>query len=308
MTAKTRVLVTGAKGFLGENCCRFFKNLGFEVYGIGHSDLSEREKDEAGLDYWINSDISISSIRKFDVEFELIIHCAGSGSVGFSIENPYVDFKKTVDGTIEVLEFMRLYNINSRLIYPSSPAVQGEHPDTPILESFVGKPTSPYGYHKKMAEDLCRSYSEKFSLNIKVVRLFSVFGVGLKKQLLWDAVNKISGTNPDVEFWGTGKETRDFIHVNDALNIFYGIHKKSDSNFEIVNGGTGKKITIYEVVSKIRSILGSTRALTFNNRVDLGNPIYYCASTEILSNYVRVDFSNFDEDLSNYVRWAIEKS
>ena len=115
---------------------------------------------------------------------------------------------------------MRVYNPKAQLIYPSSPAVQGEHTNTPIKEDYVGKPASPYGYHKKIVEDLCQSYSEKYSLKISVVRLFSVYGNGLKKQLLWDAYNKIRYSSKEVEFWGTGEETRDFIHIEDVLIFF----------------------------------------------------------------------------------------
>ena len=52
---------------------------------------------------------------------------------------------------------------------------------------------------------------------MSIIRLFSVYGNGLKKQLLWDACNKIINAKTEVEFWGTGEETRDFIHVDDVL-------------------------------------------------------------------------------------------
>jgi len=298
-----KILITGAKGFLGSNVSRYFKNLGYKTYGIGHGGLSIEESQNIGLDYWKKDDISIKSILEFDQKFDLIVHCGGSGSVGFSVEYPYDDFKKTVDGTLEVLEYMRLYNNEAQLIYPSSPAVQGEHTDTPINESYIGKPASPYGYHKKIAEDLCRSYSEKYDLKVSVIRLFSVYGEGLKKQLLWDAYKKIQNSDIEVIFWGTGKETRDFIHVNDVLSIIIKL-LKSNNKFEIVNGGTGQKHTIKDVVERIRDLINPKINIKFNNQVKVGDPIYYWADLDRLKKYDFKTEIKFENGIKSFLSWA----
>jgi UDP-glucose 4-epimerase len=300
-----KILITGAKGFLGSNVAIYFKNLGYATYGIGHGDLDVDECEDIGLDYWYKSDITIRSMRDINEQFDLIVHCGGSGSVGFSVEYPYDDFKKTVDGTLEVLEYIRLYNSNAHLIYPSSPAVQGECEDSPIKESHTGKPASPYGYHKKIAEDLCRSYSSKYDIRVSIVRLFSVFGNGLRKQLLWDAVNKINSASGDIEFWGTGEETRDFIHVNDVLNLFSKIIDFKN-NFILINGGSGHKFTVKEVVNLINKQLNKDCKIRFNNKKNEGNPIYYWADIEkskSLGWYPEIDFN---DGLNEYIEWAIE--
>ena len=296
------VLITGAKGFLGSNVARHFKTLGYQTYGIGHGGLSIEESKEIGLDYWKKDDVSIESILEFEQVFDVIVHCGGSGSVGFSVKHPYEDFKKTVNGTLEVLEYIRVYNNNSHLIYPSSPAVQGEFEDKPIVEEYFGRPVSPYGYHKKIAEDLCRSYSEKFDLNISIVRLFSVYGNGLKKQLLWDACQKILDSSDEAVFWGTGKETRDFIHISDVLRLFDMLLKK-DEKFYIINGGTGVKHTTKDVVEMIRNLVNPNINIRFNNQVNVGNPIYYWADTHKLEkNGFQAD-KNLKQEIINYVEW-----
>ncbi|MDF1584272.1 MAG: NAD(P)-dependent oxidoreductase [Methyloprofundus sp.] len=306
MKKQKRILVTGAKGFVGANTAKYFKSLGFETYGIGHGDLSTVELLNFGLDHWRNSDITIQAIRDYAVDFDVVVHCGGSGSVGFSVDHPYLDFKKTVDGTLEILEYIRLYSPNSYMVYPSSPAVQGEHPDIPIVESFVGKPCSPYGYHKKIAEELCHSYSEKFGLKIGIVRLFSVYGIGLKKQLLWDAVQKIKKSNSAVEFWGTGNETRDFIHIDDVVKVFEELFLIGE-RFFLVNGGTGNKFTINDIVNRIKLLVGSDSKISFNNQENPGNPVYYWASIECLEQLHKFEFKRFDQGLAEYVRWACEQ-
>lgn len=297
------ILITGSKGFVGSQVCKHFKQKGYNTYGIGHGGLSVEESRDIGLDYWKKGDISIKAILEFEQTFDVIVHCGGSGSVGFSVEHPYDDFKKTVDGTLEVLEYIRVHNTKAHLIYPSSPAVQGECEDKPICEEYLGKPASPYGYHKKIAEDLCQSYSEKFRLKISIVRLFSVYGRGLKKQLLWDACKKIENSKNEVVFWGTGYETRDFIHIDDVISLFE-ILLKLENRFMIINGGTGKKYTIRNVVEMIRDLINPKININFNNQVNIGNPIYYLADTQKLKNYGFNANKSLEEEIKNYVEWV----
>lgn len=297
-----KILITGAKGFVGSNVARHFKALGYKTYGIGHGELSVEESNEVGLDYWKKDDISITSILEFEQTFDVIVHCGGSGSVGFSVDYPYDDFKKTVDGTLEVLEYIRVHNSDAHLIYPSSPAVQGEHPDAPIHEDYIGKPASPYGYHKKIAEDLCQSYSDKYGITVKIIRLFSVYGNGLQKQLLWDASQKLRDCKGVVVFWGTGSETRDFIHISDVLSLIDTVISK-DTQFLIVNGGSGIKYTIAQTVKLMEKILQSNCDIQFNNQTNIGNPIYYWADMTKLNSLNWYPKIHFEDGMQNYVDW-----
>ncbi len=300
-----KILITGAKGFLGSNAVEYFKGLGYETYGIGHGRFSVEELNKSGLDHWKESDVSVDSILEFKKTFDVILHCAGGGSVSYSMEYPDEDFRKTVNGTIEVLEFIRLYNSNARLIYPSSPAVQGEHPDLPIKEEYVGKPASPYGYHKKIAEDYCHRYSKEYGLKISIVRLFSLYGNRLKKQLLWDACKKIRNSKNEVIFWGTGEETRDFIHITDALSLFDVVLNQAD-NFLLVNGGSGNRYAVRQIIILIRDLINPSLKIKFNNEVKAGDPIYYWADTENLQNYGFSTKKILEQEIKNYISWVNE--
>ena len=298
-----KILITGARGFLGSHTVKHFKALGYETYGIGHNVTSRLATKERDLDFWVESDVSAKTISEFQQIFDVIIHCAGSGSVSYSLEHTNEDFEKTVNGTLEVLEYMKLYNPKAQLIYPSSPAVQGEHPDKPIKEQYIGKPASPYGYHKKLVEELCQSYSKEFGLNISIVRLFSVYGNGLKKQLLWDACMKIFNTKDEVIFWGTGEETRDFIHVTDVLSLFNILLRKKNK-FLLINGGSGTKYTVRKVVEMIRDIIEPNVNINFNNQINIGNPIYYWADTQKLDSFGFSTKKKLNQELKNYIEWV----
>jgi UDP-glucose 4-epimerase len=296
------VLITGANGFIGSNIAKHFQILGYVTYGLGHGELSQNESKRIGLNYWIKADVSIKSILKFDQKFDIIFHCAGGGYIGLSIDNPYEDFKKTSQSSIEILEYMRLYNPKAHLIFPSSPAVQGECENTPIKENYIGRPVSPYGHHKKIVEELCQSYHNNFSLQITIIRFFSIYGNGLKKQLLWDASKKIQNEKKVVNFFGTGDETRDFLHISDVFKLI-DIVLKIEKNFLIINGGTGIKQKVRDIVIAIRNILNPNIKINFNNRINTGNPKYYCANTEKLEQYNFKATKRFEHGLNEYVTW-----
>jgi len=296
-----KILITGALGFIGMSLSKYHSQKGYKVYGIGHGKLNDENEINIFVK-WVEGDITLENILRFNEKFDIIVHCGGSGSVGASIEKPYQDFKKTVEGTAEVLEYIRKYNSNAHLIYPSSPAVQGECQDTPIKESYVGKPCSPYGYHKRMAEDLCRSYYERYNIKISIIRLFSVYGEGLKKQLLWDACQKMITDKDEVLFFGTGEETRDFIHVDDVIQIIERVIKKSPQ-FEVYNGGTGNRTSIEELVMLIKKELRVEVDINFNNEVNVGNPIYYLADVTKLNELQVSPKIELEEGIRRYCEW-----
>lgn len=297
------VLITGGYGFLGRNCAKYLKQQGFTVFGLGHGIWKSNEYMKFGFDWWFNSDVSLSSLHKLPEVPNIIVHSGGSGSVGFSVQEPFLDFKKTVESTAVVLEYIRTRAPNAKLVYPSSPAVHGLHDNTPIRTSDPLCPVSPYGLHKKMAEELCLQYAREYQINISVVRFFSIYGDGLKKQLLWDACNKIVSVDGDAEFWGVGDETRDFIHIDDAVSLICAVASSNKSM--IVNGGSGMGYTVSEVVHMLRDYLRPDVKITFNGHVKTGDPKYYTAD---ISN---IDLSNWNitvslaDGLKRYADWFL---
>lgn len=297
------ILITGAKGFLGCNFAKYYNDLGNRVYGIGHGEIKDLQK--YGLVSWINSDITIDKLKVFDLEFDIIIHCGGSGSVGFSVEFPMNDYQRSIDGTLAILEYMRLYNQNAVFIYPSSPAIQGVHNDSAIKENFRGIPASPYGVHKKIAEDLCWSYSNFYNLKILILRFFSIYGEGLRKQLFWDALNKIEIEKEPV-FFGTGNETRDWIHISDAVEYTNLIIQNNDKYFDIYNIGTGVRTTISQTLSLLNKEFNLNKNLTFNQIVKKGDPKYYLADISKMNHLGFIPKTNLSKGIKLYINWYEE--
>ena len=275
MSSKT-VLVTGAFGFLGRAVGRCFKREGFRVVGMGHGHWDPTDAYTHGIDRWVNSTILLSSLTNLEETFDVVVHCAGSGSVGYSITNPLQDFNKSVGSTIELLEYIRLNLPDAVLIYPSSAGVYGAKEDAPIRETDHLNPISPYGFHKKISEECCESYSRNFGLNIKIIRFFSIYGPGLMKQLLWDALGELLANKSKVELWGTGEETRDWIHVNDASALILEVSRQPPS-YEVYNGANGDRLTITDILTLLKENICSPPLVSFNGLIRPGDPRFYHA-------------------------------
>lgn len=297
---KRRVLITGANGFIGRYVAKKYSEE-FHVIGLGHGKWDAEEYTQWGIDEWYCDDVTMASLCRCAKNVDVIVHCAGSGSVGFSMSNPMLDFERTVWTTHYILEYIRLYSPNTKLIYPSSAAVYGNCKQMPIKEDAVLQPISPYGVHKKIVEDLCRMYSDVYKLNIVVMRLFSVYGDGLCKQLLWDACNKIANNNN--VFWGTGQESRDFIHVTDVAEAMLLACSHDQSNFKIVNLASGTSTSIQMLLSELFRSYGTDLRPCFGGEVNEGNPVHYWADITRMNNWGWKPKKDLSDGIEEYVRW-----
>lgn len=296
--------VLGAAGFVGRHAARALAGAGYQVVGIGHGTWLRDEWRDWGLSEWHMSDISVESLLTYAGKPEILIQCAGSGSVAFSMAHPAQDFRRSVDTTLAALDFVRLHAPDCRVVLPSSAAVYGTAERMPIRIDDPLHPESPYGVHKKIAEDLCRSYARTFGVRAAIVRLFSVYGVGLRKQLLWDACTKL--VQDEVEFAGTGEELRDWLDVQDAAALLVTAAARANADCPIVNGGTGESANVRAIVEGLARALGLAVRPTFSGARRSGDPIGYEADiTEALGWGWRAEQS-LAGGLAAYAAWFLE--
>jgi UDP-glucose 4-epimerase len=163
----------------------------------------------------------------------------------------------------------------AHFVLVSSAAVYGEVAQRPIPEDAPLCPVSPYGVHKLQAEDLCRSYSRHFGVRTVVVRLFSVYGPGLRRQLLWDACEKLRSGS--ATFSGTGNEVRDWLHVKDAARLLAVAAAHASTECPVANGGYGMGRSVREVVATLAEDLGANATPCFTGARRSGDPKCYVA-------------------------------
>lgn len=274
---KSTVLITGGSGFLGQAVALEYARLGWDVIGIGHAIWTPQDARRIGYSSWHSASVDLDGLRRINVPIDVIVHCAGNGLVPYSLTHPLDAFRRTVQTTAELLEYCRGLREAPMIVYPSSAAVYGAAPDEYLSETTPSNPVSPYGYHKRMTEDLLASHALYGGSRAAIIRFFSIYGPGLDKQLLWDASKKLTAGEPSATFWGTGGETRDWIHVSDAARLIVAAAQLAEP-FAILNGGSGQRFTVLDTLTLLREQLGSPSGIEFNGEVRAGDPRYYLAN------------------------------
>ena len=295
-------LVTGAHGFLGRHYATYLHSLGYQVHGIGHGHWQQGEAKHWGLASWTPSDLTLDALQKLaSLNPMIIAHCAGGSSVGLAESDPASDYQRTVVATEQVLEGARLKWPGARIIFPSSGAVYGDVKKQPIVEGEITKPVSIYGKHKLASEKQCQIYATKHGLYITIIRLFSVYGEGLQKQLLWDACSKIS--KGMYEFYGTGSESRDWLHISDAISLMHVSTQFASQECPVVNAGTGEYITNSEILEILCKKFGATGHPRFNGMSRKGDPQQFTADTTLARSWKWAPLVEVEDGIERYVRW-----
>ena len=296
------VLVTGAYGFIGSHVARALAAKGRTVIGVGHGAWSRDQWRRWGISEWHASDVTLENLITYGGRPELIVHCAGGASVGFSMERPLQDYQRTVSTTAAVLEFARLHSPGAAVVLPSSAAVYGNAHELPIVESATLQPVSPYGEHKRMAESMCRLYGEKFGVPTAVVRFFSVYGPGLRKQLLWDACDRLV-RNEAPHFSGDGAETRDWLHIDDTVALIELAGSHAGRDCPVVNGGAGQAVSVRELLTHLFRLLGRNDDPVFGGGGRDGDPKHYLADIQAAQGWGWNPAVNWRDGLKQYVAW-----
>ena len=164
-------------------------------------------------------------------------------------------------------------------------------------------PYSPYGYHKRIAELLCESYGRNFGIATAVVRLFSVYGPWLRKQLLWDLCGRLREAPSTLSLAGSGAESRDWLHVSDAVGFLCVAARRANPDCLMVNGATGRALSVLQVAQHVSAAWGIDPSIRFSGESRPGDPAYLVADTaraRALGIEPRV---RWEEGMAEYVRW-----
>ena len=303
------VWITGAHGFIGQHLAKLLARQGDTVVGLGHGAWPDADASASGVTRWLNGDISASNLHTLGAAHgmpETVFHLAGGSSVGAAVANPREDFVRTVATTVELLEWLRQESPQTRLVAVSSAAVYGAGHDGPISELAALRPYSPYGHHKLMMESLCRSYGASYGVQSVVGRLFSVYGAGLRKQLLWDLCTKLESKSALVELGGTGDELRDWTDVSDVVRALAQLTFVASADTPTLNVGSGVATSVRQVAEQVMASWGddsAQRRVTFNGNSRVGDPFSLMAKPECLQKLGFVWQVPVAQGLADYVRW-----
>lgn len=307
----SRVWITGAAGFIGRHLVGHYAGSDARVAGIDLTGPAAAGLEGAGV-VWRDGGLSLAMLDELAVETgppDIIYHLAGGSAVGASIADPWHDYSATVGGTATLLEWIRTRSPAARLVVVSSAAVYGDGHRGSISENATVAPFSPYGAHKYAMEVMCRGWAASFGLPIVAVRLFSVYGPGLSKQLLWDLCGKLASDQEQIVLGGTGEELRDWTYVDDVVRALVAAGPFAAPDMPVVNAGTGRGHSVRQVATAVLDAFGRDhRCLAFSGQGRPGDPFSLIAAPG------KLDAAGFEwsvepvEGIASYVRWYKERA
>ena len=239
-----KILVTGGCGFIGTSLvAKLSKCNNYEITIIDNFSSSYLKNFKRSFLLIAGNKLNISKIKiiKGDItntnlllkntkKIDCIIHLAASAGVDVSIKNPYYDFKNNVVGFINLIEAARLNKVKKIIIASSGASVGNAKP--PINEKINPKPVSPYGASKLTNEIYSYAYSLSYNLNPIVLRFSNVYGPGSDfKQSVISKFIKDYMQKSINQIYGNGKQTRDFIYIDDLISAI----EKCITNKKIFN-------------------------------------------------------------------------
>jgi UDP-glucose 4-epimerase len=300
-------LITGVAGFIGRHVAHEFAQLGWEVVGCDRAKVSKEFRALWGLSTFAHLDLiqeNLDDLLKQNRP-DVLIHAAGPASVPDSMIDPLGDFESSAVALFRVLESIRRCRPECRLIFLSSAAVYGNPQTLPVKENHPLAPISPYGFHKVICEDIIKEFHEVYGLQACSARIFSAYGVGLRRQVLWDICQKALNGHV-VELFGTGSETRDFVNVKDVARALRKIAEGGKFEAEVYNVGNNAEVSIRDLAYWLIASLNRDCEIRFSGVTRKGDPERWCADVRLLRGMGYKPSVSIEQGIADYGSWVLE--
>lgn len=287
------IIITGGAGFLGRHLCRALVNLGHQIKII---DLNKNPEYET-----IKADVrDAKKMKELITNADVVFHLASLIEAGESVEKPdkYIDYN--INGTLSVLEAMRLNGLKT-FIFSSSAAIYGEPEQVPIKENDKTLPINPYGMTKLAMEGLIRSYVEAHEFTGVALRYFNLYGPGEHHQPETHAIPRFIEQvykEEEVTVWGNGEHLRDYVYIDDIVSAHlktFELIQQQPGKYHYMNLSTEKPSSVMEVVKTIEQAMNKKVKIKYHSSRP-GDPLQLYADAKkaenVLSWKAKVDLEN----------------
>ena len=162
-------------------------------------------------------------------------------------------------------------------------------------------PLSPYGFHKEIAETILREFHAVYSVRTAVARVFSAYGPGLRRQILWDVCEKARAGK--VTLFGTGAETRDFVHADDVARGIRAIVESAPMRGEAYNLASGVQTPIRDLAAEVVANIAPGTPIEFSGVVRPGDPLHWEADISAIRALGFTPQVTLAEGVAGYCDW-----
>jgi len=250
-----RVLVTGARGFIGTRLCNRLLGAGAVVHGISSVAAPE---GAAGVQ-WATADLSsVDAVRRLieRVAPDTVFHLAGHVTGSQDVANVEPTFYTNLSSTVHLLTVAAEKHLRARLVLVGS--MQEPDPDHP-----APTPCSPYAASKWACSAYARMFHALYQLPVTIARPMMVYGPGqwdLVKVLPYVMVSLFGGTSPAL---GSGARELDWVFVDDVVDGMLAIGAAPDIDGQTVDLGSGTLTSVRRVVEQAAALIGSDAQVRF---------------------------------------------
>jgi len=256
----SRILVTGAAGFIGSHVCRHLVVKGHEVIGL--DDLSGGFCDHvpAGVQFVEGSVTDSQLVDRLFAEhhFEYVFHLAAYAAEGLSHFIKRFNYTNNLIGSVNLINASVNHNVKC-FVFTSSIAVYGRN-QLPMVEGAVPQPEDPYGIAKYAVEMDLRESHEIFGLNHVIFRPHNVYG---ENQNLGDRYRNVIGIfmnqimqNQPMTIFGDGTQTRAFSYIDDVAPVIAASISRPSSYNQVFNVGADKAYSVKELATVVSQAMG----------------------------------------------------
>lgn len=300
------ILITGGAGFIGSHIVPELISKYKIIIADNLSNSIKENIDKRAIFYKID----IKNYKKLELIFkkykiDIIIHLAGQISSKYSLNFPIKDANENIIATLNIITLSKKYNIK-KLFVSSSASVYGNCKLMPIDEDCMAKPISYYGVSKLSME----KYIEISNIDYIIFRLSNVYGPkkncnSLEKDVITTFINNILN-NENIEIYGDGNQTRDFIYVKDVAKIFSLFIDKEDIKNTIINVSTNIPITINELYKKLKVLTNKATKIDYlkGRDGDIKNSVL---NNEKLLKVIKFNFTDIEIGLNETLEYLKNK-
>jgi nucleoside-diphosphate-sugar epimerase len=261
----TRMVVTGAAGFIGSHVCEALVARGHDVTGIDcftdYYDVAQKRANVAALSresrfHLVEESLGATDLSRLLEGAAVVFHLAAQAGVRRSWGSDFEHYiEHNIRATQRLLEAMK--GTGARLVYSSSSSVYGETGQLPMREDHPTQPRSPYGVTKLAGEALCLLYGANHGLPVACLRYFTVYGPRQRPDMAFHRFIRATLSGDPIDVYGNGSQTRDFTFVSDAVaaNLAAGDYRGAETVFNI---GGGSRVSLNTVIDLIGRLCGRT--------------------------------------------------